>query len=149
MWPLFEIEPPFVAPPANWTRQSFRSRDPLFMFVVPAKVITPRFAITSLRLDCPPIVSVPVFVMVPPVFWFSPPEKVAVPSFWNWAESLKVAAIVQVAPGRLISDAKPFVLKPDGNDAVPKLSKMKLPETAVDGIVTVPRLYREPLALLM
>ena len=62
---------------------------------------------------------------------------------------LKPCDIDHVPPAWFTSRAGPLVLKLDGNVAAPKLSKVKPPWTAVDGITTLPRLSRWPAALFM
>ena len=80
------------------------------------------FSTPPLRFVDPLIVSVPPFWTTPPLFWLNPFEIVAVPSLMKCAEVLSPFGIVQVAPAWLVSTAGPFVLKPPGKSATPKLS---------------------------
>ena len=147
--PLFDTDPLFVTPLSKRMRQSLKSRALPLRLVDPENVITPLFTTVSLRFAWPATSNVPLLSIDPPVFWFRPPPRTTAPAFSKRAPLLNCADIVQVAPARLMSEAKPLVLKFDGNAATPKLSKTKVPETAVAGMVAVPRLNSEPLALFM
>ncbi len=128
-----------VVPGSSWIQPPLRTWEPLLRplrirmtqalpssalllrFTLPAKSSDPVFSTPPLRFVDPLMVSVPPFCTTPP-FWLNPFEIVAVPSLTKVAEVLNPFGIVHVAPAWFVSVAGPFVLKPLGKSARPKLS---------------------------